>query len=128
MEQQGMFDPGAYRRSRLEDFSGLGLVRPTSLYGLHQGTDVLIYRHVDQAKGITAAQHRLFRVLSRMGDHPDAPGAITVLACTGLAGVTFDRQIAIYDHMHNDEQLRLAREGEIGQYITGWFNARKWSR
>lgn len=127
MQQQGMFDPNAYRISRLEDFAGLGLVRPTALYGLHQGTDVLIYRHVDRAKGITAAQNRLFRTLSRLGDHPDAPGAVTVLACTGLAGKT-ERQIAIYDHMHNDEKLRLAGEDEIGRYITDWFNARKWNR
>lgn len=126
---EGLFDTGAYRPAKLADFIGIGdRIWPTAAWMLHQGTDVLVYRNADQAKGISSAQHRLFSTLSRMGDHPAAPGSITCLVATGLAGVTIDRQIAVFDHMHNDEKLRLARDGEIEAFIADWWHARKWRR
>jgi len=96
---------------------------------LHQGGDVLIYRNADAARGISPAQHRLFRQAVVLTDHIDSPGTQTVLVCTGLPGVTLDRQIAVYDHMHNDEKLRLEREpGEISRFIGDWWKAREGRR
>lgn len=124
--QGSLFGGDSFRQQKLRDFRLIPEgIWPTATWMLHQGTDVLVYRNTDAAKGISKAQHRLFSTLSRLGDHPDAPGSIQVLACTGLAGVTFDRQIAIYDHMHNDEKLRLAGEQEIELYIRDWFRARQ---
>lgn len=121
-----LFDTSSYRQAKLFDFKGIPeRIWPTPVYLLHQGTDVLVYRNTDAARGISRAQHRLFSALSRMGDSPEAPGSIQVVVCTGQEGVTFDRQMAVYDHMHNDEKLRLAYGGEIPGLIGSWFHARE---
>lgn len=120
-----LFDPNAYRLQKLGDFHSNipDIVWPTSVWMLHQGGDILIYRNADAAKKISSAQHRMFHRAVTLTDGVDAPGTITVLACTGLPGI-MDRQIAIYDHMHNDEKLRLAKDGEIGRFIADWWQAR----
>lgn len=121
-----LFDPGSYRQQKLADFRAIPeRIWPTPVWMLHQGTDVLVYRSADAVRGISRAQYRLFTHLARMGEHPDAPGNITTLVCTGLSGVTFDRQIAIFDHMLDDTKLRLANPEEIEAYIGDWFKARE---
>lgn len=121
------FDAGSYRQQKLADFHTIPeRVWPTPLWALHQGGDVLFYRNADAARGISAAQHRLFQALARVGDHPDDRGSQQVIVCTGLRAVTFDRQIAIYDHMHDDQKLRLERDhDEIANRIGDWFKARE---
>lgn len=126
MEGQ-LFDSSAPtpRDLRFRDFAQLGdRIYPTPFLGLHQGSDVLIYRNADAARGISRAQHRLFSALRDQGNHVDSPGTTTVLVCTGLHGVNYDRQIAIYNHMKDDEKLRLAGEQEIERFIADWFFAR----
>jgi hypothetical protein len=123
---ESLFDSSSYRRAKLFDFEGIpGRIWPTPVYLLHQGTDVLVYRNTDAARGISRAQNRLFSALARMGDSPDAPGSIQVVVCTGQEGVVYDRQMAVYDHMRNDEKLRLAQPGEIPGYVASWFHARE---
>lgn len=119
-----LFDPSQYRSLKLADFSGIpDRVWPTPVYVLEQGGDLLIYRNADAARGMTRKQHEIFHLLARLGAHPDAPGSVRVLVCTGSSGLTV-RQMAVFDHMHNDEQLRLAQPGEIERYIGDWFKER----
>lgn len=121
-----LFDAGSYRQQKLADFRSIPeRVWPTPVWLLHQGTDVLVYRNADAARGISRAQHRLFTHLAKMGNHPDAIGNITTLVCTGLSGVTFDRQVALFDHMLDRTDLRLAGPDEIERYIGDWFKARE---
>jgi hypothetical protein len=121
-----LFNPDAYRQQKLADFHGVipDKVWPTPVWQLHQGTDILNYRLADAARGISRAQHRLFGQQARIGDHPDSPGSITTLVVTGVPGLVIDRQIAVFDHMANDHNLRLAGEDEIRNFIRDWWTAR----
>lgn len=126
MAHQGQLFAGSPRPPRYADFAELGeRIWPTPLAVLERAGDILVYRHADAVKGITPAQHRLFAALARYSDPVDAPGSIQVLVATGQEGVTFDRGIAIYDHMRNQEQLRLAKPGEIPGFISAWWQGRE---
>lgn len=126
MEKTRLIDDRPYRPGQLADFNGLPkTVWPISMRVLEQGNDLLLYQNVDLSKGITPKQHHIYSLLARMGAHPDAPGSITVLICTGESGVTYDRTMAVFDHMLDDTKLRLAEHGEIEGYITKWFNSRR---
>lgn len=121
-----LFNPDSYRQQKLGDFHGVipDTVWPTPVWQLHQGTDILNYRSADAARGISRAQHRLFAQQTRIGEHPDAAGSITTIVVTGLPNVTMDRQIAVFDHMHDREKLRLAEPNEIQTFIRDWWLAR----
>lgn len=102
----------------LSDFRGLPRgVYPIGVRILEQGGDLLIYHHIDAGKGISRKLNLIYTLLSKLG--------ITVIACTGLSGVTYDRMVAVYDHTGQGRKLRLAQPGEIEGFILGWFNERK---
>jgi len=132
-EQRPLFDPGP-RPGKLRDFAGIGdLIWPTPTWTLEQGHDLLIYRNTDAVKGIPAKHDTIFKRYVRLGEPcrhcGNAPDTeVQAIVCTGREGVTRDRQIAIYNHMHDDEQLRLARPGEIPGFIADWFHIRSGRR
>lgn len=128
-EQGRMFDPGEYRAHKLADFKGIPeIIWPTPVYVLEQGGDILFYRNADAARGITKKQDQIFRILARVGTGPDDDHSQTVVVATGAAGVTFDRTIAVYDHMMDDTTLRLAQEGEVEGLIARWWREREGRR
>lgn len=133
-EQRQLFGEQRGRPDRLKDFELLpALVWPTTVGMLHQGGDFLFHRNADAVRKVTPMQDAMFKRLARMsepcrhcGNLPDT--GIQVVACTGIEGKDRDRLIAWYDHMHNDEKLRLAGDGEIPHRIADWFNAREGRR
>lgn len=117
------------RVRKLADFDLLPpLVRPTPFYVLEQGGDLLIYRNADAAKKLTAKQRQIAKKLARLGSpckqcghDPDVN--IQVLVATGQAGMTFDREVAHFDHV-SDGQFRQAETSEIQGFIADWFGVR----
>lgn len=133
-DQRRLFGDAGLRPPQLGDFALLpDRVWPTKYSILEQGGGLLFYRNADAVKLIPPKHHTINLMLRRLGEPCRHCGEVPdidtqVVVATGQEGVTYDRQIAIYDHLRNMESLRLAERGEIPARVRDWFIAREGRR
>lgn len=95
-------------------------VLPTSVRLLGCDGHLLIGRHFDWKTVPSQAQIRLFKEAVALGEHPDAPGSVTVACFWGVPGLNVGRKMIVFDHMGVTE-TPAANDDIIQSSIRHWW-------
>lgn len=112
---------GVKRAHRNHDYLGLfpGRVFPTGEVDiLERGDNLLIIKSYEHGRPIADAHRRIYRLLVRYGNNPDAPGTITVACIWGLGDTI--RELVVFNPTGEGSPIALDRAGWRDWLMRWW--------
>lgn len=98
-------------------------VMPSAVRVVERNGHLLFIRHYGFGEDVSQAHDRIWRLLSRFGDSPDAPGSVTVVCLWGIAATSqllgTERRIRVYDWTGMAESD--SSDGAIKAALDKWW-------
>jgi hypothetical protein len=90
---------------------------------LESGDHLLFIRWYDHRtkQEVPKAHSRIWKLLARYGDNPDAPGSITVICLWGIEGGLVQRYMKVYDWT-GESEVRRTSDDAIKAAISKWYH------
>lgn len=126
MQHQTALPLSQKRAHRNHDFVNLfpGSVFPTGEVDiLERGEHLLVIKSYEHKKKIADAHGRIYRLLVRFGQNPEAPGSITVVCVWGLGNTT--REWCVYDHLHQPSPMRGGTVQDFREWLLDWWKSHR---
>jgi hypothetical protein len=124
-DEQMRMPMGQRRAHRNHDYVDLfpGKVFPSGEFDILEcGNALLVIKSYEYGKPIAEAHRRIFKLMVSMGDHPDAPGSITIYCVWNLGNTP--REVVVFDHMGESERKVMPLE-DWRAMLRGWWNDNK---
>lgn len=103
-----------------------GRVFPTGgIDVLERGNNLLFIKSYEHGKKIEDPHRKIWKLLVRFGENPDAPGSISVVCVWGLADA--EREVILFDGRGEQPVRTLTRDG-WRQWLDGWWSSNKGHR
>jgi hypothetical protein len=116
------------RAHRNHDYIDLfpGNVFPTGEIDiLERGNNLLIIKSYEYAAKIADAHRKIWKLLVKYGNNPDAPGSVTVVCVWGLGDTP--REVVVFDPRGESPVRSMTIEG-WRQWLDGWWSSSKGHR
>jgi len=89
---------------------------------LERGNNILIIKSYEYGAKIADPHRKIWNLLVKYGNNPDAPGSVTVACVWGLGQTP--RDIVIFDPRGEQESRRVTLEG-WREWLRGWWASNK---
>jgi hypothetical protein len=118
--------PQSKAQLEIADFRGAlpeGVMPTRQLGALECNGHLLMFRYYKHKEIIPSGHRRVFKRLVQLGNHPDAPGSVTVLCIWGVQATPTSRKMVLFDHMHKDGSDEMpASNDSIRAAISKWYS------
>lgn len=128
--RQQELETGHRPRSRpqleIEDFVGVlpPNVMPSGARILERDGSLLIVRHYAYGEFVPKAHLKIWRTLVKMGNHPDAPGSVSVMCVWGIQATPASRGLKVIDWT-GETDVMVATNDSIRAAISAWWAGAK---